>query len=330
MQAWAIIGYGHDREVYMPTYGTIKVVDGPLEKQDIENLQCEKYQQLLAENFPSLNFCIKSIPDKDPPDFIATRGVEDFSLDMMAFALGERRAGNARLEQLRAELLKIFRAGGLRRCKGLMFTVQFEIVNNAGKLDIPKNLRQVAPRLAAAFSEMTAFPEPSLRYPMTNAEHLRRLQEFQADFYRRNSDFAPPYSLEKGGVISDFGLRWYVAGVILRPKNDFEIETGFGVEFNFNQSLDLAGIKGLLDNAIASHDKPEQRIDELVVIAGGPNRQGEASNDESVFVEAFFDKGLKIEPPKNLKRVAVIDWLKKRIWLAYGFSGENALADSNE
>lgn len=316
---WTIMGEGADGMNYMPTAETLKLFDGPLTKRELERLQCEKYRELLIENFPQLKFEIDSVPDRDPPDFMVTRGDEIFGMDMKAFALQDRRDGGARLEHLRSELLAIFRRGGLRRCRGLIFHVHFDIINNTGKLKIPSNLRQAAPQLAAAFSRMTVFPEPPVVYPTTNLEHEKRISVFQQEFSVRNKNFCPPYSIEERGDLPEFGLGWYVSGCIRHPKNDFEIETGIGLEFDFNQSLSTRDIKQLLDEAIASHDGDDQAIDELVVIAGGPDTLGQASNDESVFVTAFFDAGLKIDTPKNIKRVAIIEWLHRKIWLAYGF-----------
>ena len=314
---WSTVGRGPDGTHYMPTAHTLRVFNGRLSKQELERMQCETYRTLLSEKFPLLKFDIDYALEKDPPDFRVTRGGESFGMDMRAFALQDRRDGSARLDQLRSELLKIFRSGGLRRCKGLIFHIHFKILNNAGKLEIPSNLRQAAPHLASAFSRMTVLPEPAVIYPTTNFEHEKRLLEFKKEFSNRNRNFVPPYSIEESGELPDFGLSWYVSGCIANPRNDFEIETDIGIEFNFNQSLTTKDIKKLLDDAIASHDDPA--IEELVIIAGGPNRIGQASNDESVFVSAFFEEGLKIEPPKNIKRVAVVEWLHRKLWLAYGF-----------
>ena len=92
-------------------------------------------------------------------------------------------------------------------------------------------------------------------------------------------------------------------------KNSFARECGFNVEHQYLETVTAAEVKCRIEEIIAKHDKCDQGIDELIIVAGGPDRNGDTTADEGMLADTFAVtwKGV-VERPKNIGRVVMDNW----------------------
>ena len=258
-----------------------------LTKTELEEIQKEHYKNAAASN-PHLAFDECRIGN-DPPDFIIQRGGKNVSLDLAAFSFSDKRGSAIRFKTVQNAVREAFRAGRLNGLKDIGFMVTFAENRIPGDTTLHR----------------TAIPE-FIKSIAAIAKRPWSIDDFPEDW--TDTPGAGPFPMDQSGTSSDGILSWYVIDCgFLPPTNEFAKECGFRVETGNLQSLSLQEISERLMEIVKKHDKPE--IEELLIVAGGPNRHGEGYSDEATFALFFCQKiGKLSEIPRHLQRVIIDNW----------------------
>ena len=266
---------------------SVLLPSAPLSKRDLELIQVKCYQALAKSKKVDLSFDILEHLDK--PDFWIGRNGQKVGLDVAAFAFTERREAAAQFRLIKNRLRDAYRAGRLRQCQSIN-------VNLAFKTDFiphPEKIERAIAELTDILEGLQ--PDPQLWSTLDGSKWVL-------------GKTPNPFPMGESGRTSDGNIEWYVTGNTL-PNNSFSIECGFNLEHQYMGTATSMDVKQRLDEIIAQHDKPNQQIDELVIIAGGPDKNGDAVFDEALIASVFVEhwKG-KIQPPKNARRVVLLNW----------------------
>lgn len=263
-------------------------VDREMTKEELERVQIEHYRDSVRRLKPELAFEIESQSDK--PDFRIRRGTKSLGLDVAALAFTKRRKAVAQFRKVRDELRAAYLNGQLRSCRGLEILLRF-------------SKEQVVPcpnRISAAISQLIA------------ALETFKIDEqvwSQLDGSKLVMGLEPePFPMGESGSSADGSISWYVVGD-MHAQNSFARECGFNVEHQYLETVTAANVKSRIEEIVAKHDKSDQGIDELVIVAAGPDRYGDTTADEAMLADTFAVtwKGI-VENPKNIGRVVMDNW----------------------
>ena len=117
-----------------------------------------------------------------------------------------------------------------------------------------------------------------------------------------------PFPIGESGSSADGSISWCVVGNMI-AQNSFSRECGFNVEHQYLETVTAAEVKCRIEEIIVKHDKRDQGIDELVIVAGGLDRNGDTTADEAMLADTFAVKWKGVvEKPKNMGRVVMDNW----------------------
>jgi len=254
-------------------------------KDELELAQVNHYQNASTKH-PLLSFELIGKGD-NPPDFLIKRGDKKVNLDVTSFS-SNRWGDAARFKTLLDDVREAHRDGRLIGLKDIGFFVSFP----DNKIPGDATLRKIA------IPEFIHSLELIAKKPWVFEDCLK-------DFDKPGPG---PFPMDQAGTTSDGKLSWYVthAGVI-SWTNDFIAECGFSIEQSRCTNITLPEITERLDELVKSHDKIS--IEELVVVAGGPDNYGNGYVEEAKLALIFIEEGGKLtNPPQHLKRVVIYNW----------------------
>lgn len=261
-------------------------LEAPLTKQGVERAQADHFQRQVAGH-SEWSFEIEHARDR--PDFWIRRGDHRLGLDVAAFAGTERRRAADQFRKLKLILMAAYRRGRLRQCEGIEVQLFFS-------------------------TERLLRPEQFERSSVRLIESLERYRVDHAAWARTNgSEFVAggpkPFPMGESGSSHDGSMNWHVSG-LTQGYSVFFNTCGFNIEHQYTEIARPDIVRANVDRIIAAHDVAGQMIDELVLVAAGPDVFGEAMSGESVIPNLFFDQWQgSISPPSNLTRIFVDNWL---------------------
>lgn len=286
----------------------ISIVDVPskMSKNDWELLYFNEYKRVIENYLPDQKFELVGKPEPDPPDFIIERNGEHIGLDFVALFSTERKQASSEFWHLKERFRAAYAEGKLRKCKDLCFSISFptqkvpRIGNIAGAVD----------ELIDIFGELQIGKE-------------------LIDFLNKPTRDASkpfPYPLEEEGITKCGTIKWRVESNIVNLPGDryssLYNHCGFELKHAFGEWITSVELEEWLNRLIASHDKKaEQKIDELVVVAGGPDRYGDSLTSELTLFSLIGRWKSKIIAPKHIKRVVLLGWRTRAVRVLYGGLG---------
>lgn len=259
-----------------------------LNKQDLEKIQLDHYHKSIQVKLPELAFEIEGVGN-NPPDFIISRNGKSYGLDLVALSFTERRKAFRDFSRLKAKVIKEYESGRLRSCHGIEIGVRFssEVIPSDRYLE-------------KAISDLI--------------EWLDLLKPYPGFMEENNSDWVSqvgkcPYPLGETGVSRDGFIMWDVVTIGCISDNYFSRKCQFGIEHIYQETVTAVEIAERVNFLINNHDKSHQNIQELVIVAGGPDEFGEGRADEAAIANIFLKKSKDlVNPPNNIKRVVVDNW----------------------
>lgn len=265
----------------------------PLTKQGVELAQAEHFQREVAEN---PNWAFDILLARDRPDFWIQRGTTRLGLDVAAFASTERRRAADQFRRLKRILMAEYRRGRLRQCEG----VEVQLFFSEERLPKPEKFEKSITEFVVALEGY-------------RVDHAAWARVDGVSFITG----ANPYPLGEAGTTTDGTMNWHVSG-LNRSESVFSRSCGFNVEHQFVEMTSATKVAAELQRIIGAHDIAGQGINELVLVAGGPDIFGEAVGGESTISELYFDKwNGTIPAPKHLNRIFVDNWLLGRARLIF-------------
>lgn len=272
---------------------TVTIILNRMKKQELELCQAEKYKAIAASKNKNLIFDI--VECKDGPDFLISRAGERLGLDVAAFAYTKRRQAIAKFEIIKRRFKEYYDQGRLRSCEGINIQLRFREPIMPGPAQIEGEIEELVDKFETLKVDRHAWENINPDSIIGKAP--------------------PPFPLGQSGTTRDGSVDWHVQG-LTDFSNIFSVECGFSVEHGYDFLATYEEIKKRLDEIVLKHDK--ESFDELAIIAGGPDRSGEAAFEENYLAERFVNtwKG-KISEPKNIKRVALVVWGLDEIHLLY-------------
>ena len=272
-------------------------VFNPLTKEEHELAQVVHYCGLAFAKYPELAFQLEGIGG-NPPDFLISRGNKEIKLDVVSFSFTQKRAASVRFRTLKQAVLESFRRGELPGLSNINFAVRF--LDNVVLGDIALN-KIVIPEFI---------------------ESLKKIgrQSWSIDAFDSNWAGQPgpgPFPMNQEGTTSDNKMKWYVSRVgQTLIDNDFVRECNFNIENNYRTTLNFNDIEQRVMELIQSHDQP--LIEELLIVAGGPDKFGEGFDDEASFASIFISRRKEyFIKPKYLQRIVIDNWRKDTLDVIY-------------
>jgi hypothetical protein len=275
-----------DQQVYVPFFDTPTRLLPPLpSKEVLERVQLEKYR---------LDYLVRtgSVPFEDvrrgaePPDFEVMRGESWHRLDCVALAVQEKRLAEA------------------------LFTKLIEKVAVAGK-DRP--LEHLAgTHVTLWFSQGSQRPPRATDHSIV-AEIVDALAQVEVDreeIAKLTTNIAAhgwPETFPKGFAVVDkqhFGFQvtpvdgW-------QPSNALSEQLGFDLSLSY--PLIITDIRAELQRLVSGHDNG--KIDELLVVIGGPNRDGICFPAEHIFGPWLRENSIEPLTAQHISRVTAHIWL---------------------
>lgn len=259
-----------------------------IDKEKLERHQLEHFNGLAKLLRPDL--AVEIISQADRPDFRVSRGGKLFGLDVAAFAFTARREAVNQFRSLKEHLINAYHRGRLRGCQGVHIVVAF---GDPGTHP-PRRLEQATvDELITAFERLTIDSDAWER-AATPDWVMGRVPN--------------PFPMGQTGKTSDGQVEWHVPG-LMRVENNFTKICLFQIEHLYLHTVTKDDVKLRLNEIISKHDQPGQGIDELIIVAGGPDRFGEGVMDESVIANVFINHWKeRIAPPKCIRRVILDNW----------------------
>jgi hypothetical protein len=270
---------------------TVYDFEGELNKQQLELVQLKHYQEKVKKIRPEFNFEIESQADR--PDFKVCQNNKIHGVDVTEFAFTKRRSAFAQFREVKELLRKAYREGELRSCRGLQINLSFPARDKLRTNQLGNAVKQLVSALNTYYFDGNV-PDDWVNTPGPG-----------------------PFPLGESGISDDALVSWYVVGN-LPAGNSFYKECNFNVEHQYAENVDKNDVRAQLEKIINKHDKPDQNIDELVIVASGPDKYGEAIIDESAICNVFINrwKG-SISEPKNIKRIVIDSWNSNDIYVLY-------------
>jgi hypothetical protein len=256
-----------------------------LTKQGVELAQVKHFQHHVAE-VQEWAFEIDLAHDR--PDFWIRRGEQRLGLDVAALASTPRRRAADQFRKLKKTLIKAYGRGRLRQCKG----IEVQIFFTTERVPTPQQFEGSVGELIEALE----------RYKVDT----QTWQRLDRDSFMAGAN---PYPMGQTGSSANQLMNWHVSGLI-RSETLVSISCGFNIEHQYVELASPSKVSADLERIISGHDIVGQGIDELVLVAGGPDIFGEAVAGESMIAELYFGnwKGT-ISEPACLSRIFVDNWL---------------------
>ncbi len=271
---------------------TVLAGKAAMSKLEREYEQALHYMQVANRKYANLAFIIDT--QQDRPDFHILRGGARIGLDVTDFSFRDRRSAAVRFRAVREGLISAYDRGLLRGCRGTGISFSF-----------PDTKVGSDRRLAAEIPELV---EMLNTIEVTEAHHA----QFGKDWVRGVGPGPYPMGLE-GSTKSGF-IKWVVTGTFTGDANlagadSFLTHCGFAVEHIYRQTVGLPQVKAELDRIVSKHDKADdQGIDELLIVAGGPDELGNSIPGDVSLVRWFITEGGKIAAPVRIKRIVLDCW----------------------
>ncbi len=276
---------------------TLIEVEKKLEKPELERIQVEHFRKLAQALRPDL--AVEIVSPGDRPDFIVKRGAESFGLDVTELAFTKRRSSAFQFGRFKDDLRRAHDDGRLRGCKGAHIEV----------FALPPGSPWIKVQAPILNELIDTFETLTIDFDVWNA----------TDVMSPMPDFGMPIE----GTTSDGSVQWMVCGSARAP-NSFVRSCGFQVEHAYRHHVTEQDVRARIDELVDGHDDPSQKIDELVIVAGGPDRYGDGLADEALLAHMFAEKWKgEISSPKSIRRVILTNWQANRIHVLYPAETQN-------
>jgi hypothetical protein len=277
--------------------------DRPMSTPEMDLVQMTQYKRLVSLHWPDMAFEIES--QRERPDFIILRGGQQWGVDMVALTSTSRKAASAQFWQLKERLRCAYQQGRLRQCAGLQFGLRFQ----GNKVPPARMMENAIDELASIFEKFSV-----------TEECLRHLDD--PDSVMK----AQPFPLGQRGSTVCGKIHWEVAGLFRihpsHPQDSFMRDCKFSVVHWFTDNINCEELAATFDRLIGNHDKEEsQGIDELVIIAGGPDKYGDAVTSEATLASLYREWKPQVTAPKFIKRIVLLDWATSSLEVVFGEFG---------
>lgn len=283
-----------------------------LEKKQLEKIQMEKYQQIAFDKFPE-HLC-KILVDRDRPDFFVERDGVQIGVDVAAFSWTDSRRNSSKFRAVREYLRAAHSAGRLTQCAGLRFMIS---LNSKKFPDVKDNQS-----FQSSLDEMiAAFETYTIDVDAWNNTDVGACFAAGGDF---------PFPMRESGASTCGVLEWYVSGT--GPiVSSFGRQCSFEIFHQATMAVTVADIKDRLDEIVGKHDrKPDQQIDEMVIVAGGPDNEGDALAEEESIASFFVQNGGEIAAPRLIKKVVLVQWSNAKIDVLYDGAHADLVSPTGE
>lgn len=274
-----------DEVVQLPSFAT---------KRAMEFAHLQHFKRQLKSQFPHLQF--RLIGDGlDPPDFLISRDGLRFGLELTVFTMPERRERAAFFSKLHDRLLLAYSKGRLRGLSGM-------------KVDL-------------SFGELGARP-----FAVDEASFEQLLNAFDQLGKLERPNISSDSAAEPDGI-SDWPsgkaglIEWYVSIYSNQPLRGSKLSnaTGFEVEYTQRQWIKTDDVIRVISERISAKDREGRGVDELLIVAGGPDQAGRVFPAEAMLAHRLLEsRATSIVKPLHIQRVFVDIWGLERLYLVHG------------
>jgi len=225
----------------------------------------------------------------DPPDFLLHRNGVQFGLELTVFASPERRARASFISEIHDRLLGVYKEGRLQGLSGM--------------------------RIDLAFGSLGGKPfqiDDALLNQLVDAWDALGRQK------RPSMDIDIDIPSEEWPTGSVGPLVWWVTSYSNQRMSGskFANITGFEVEYTHREFSGVLDVANSLSEIIKVKDRPA--VDELLIVAGGPDRNGRCYIAERMTaIHLLEEKTYTFDKPAHIKRVFVDVWGADRAYLIY-------------
>lgn len=294
---------GSTTTIVPDTVYSIAVGERGFTKPEVELTVAEHFREVACRKYPELQFELEKNdvvrPENASPDFFIRRNGKRIGLDVTDYAFSNRRAADDRFEQVKLAFAKAYRSGRFRLGERMSIWLRFANRNIDFK------------QIADDMEELIGAVDRILITPGIEA-------------WANQSDVIGParYPFGEGGITRSGLIEWGVESIIpehllfAQGAGWFQHECKFQIKHVFSDGKSDAEIAEELNRVVAKHDKlkpPEEHIDELLIVAGGPDRRGRCLLGEAFRAMYFVDQGGGIAPPHRLTRVLLDCWGLDRV-----------------
>jgi hypothetical protein len=274
-----------DEVVQLPSFAT---------KRAMEFAHLQHFKRLIGSQLPHLNF--RLIGDGlDPPDFVLSREHSHFGLELTVFATPERRERAAFFSKLHDRLLLAHVKGRLRGLSGIKVDVAF---GDLGEKPFAINDDSFE-QLVGSFCQLGKQKRSSRsRYAATEPVSAAEWPRGEAG-----------------------SIRWYVSAYADTPFRGSKLSnaTGFEVEYMHRQWVTTEDVARAINERVSAKDRAGQGVDELLIVAGGPDQAGRAFPAEAMLAYHFLEgRAAPIVRPVHIQRVFVDIWWLDRLYVVHG------------
>ncbi len=274
-----------------------------MSKPMLELYQFEHFERALQRNMPALALTLVSAQDR--PDFRARRNGKEVGVDMAAFAFDEWRAAAAQFRLFKESLRDAHRRGRLRPCGPVQVQLSFRDLGTP----LARLEDKILDELIDVFEALTVNESTHILIDAINS-----LGEAATTM-----DAAwMPYPLWASGQVAGGRAEWLCNCLLVPPFCSFVRECGFRVVNSYGHTVTPAELTKRFDALVETHDDPSQGIEELVIVAGGPDRYGDGLPGEAMLAQVFLTEWRgEIAPPKSIRRVFLDIWGPESLHLLY-------------
>ena len=267
--------------------------DGEVAKEVLErfHLECFRADHVLEYGRTPWDLVERG---EDPPDFVVQSSEQKHGVDCAALADHHRRLGYVLMDHLRERLVAGADGRDFSGVVGCVLSVWFGPTLS----DLPPK-RWDNSIIEPLLDEIAAC--------RVDHEAVARLN---AEISARGFPQVMPPVVSTGSVGNIAG---FVANVIAGPAEGVRFSTGLGFDVQLSRPAELsaASVLELVQRIVTAHDKPA--IEELILIAGGPDRRGmRYPAEEAIAAFLLSQEGIKVTA-KHLRAVAVHLWFARRI-----------------
>ncbi len=255
----------------------------------------QHFKRMLKVQHPDFYFRLEG-DGSEPPDFFISRAGKRCGLELTVFAQPVRRERAAFFAKLQDRLIEAYDQGSLRRLEGIKIDLAFR---DLGEKPVPVSESE----LAELIQQLEAISD-TVRAPLPPN-------------WVSSAELHPAFA---SGQVNDGILKWNVSSISNMPMRGSKLanHTGFEIEYTHREWMQAEDVQSALERCIQAKDKPNAGNDELLIVAGAPDRDGRAYPAEALLLGSFLAKwgGLKTEP-KHINRVFVDLWGPERVQVIY-------------
>ncbi|MBC7994054.1 MAG: hypothetical protein H7Z15_12530 [Rhizobacter sp.] len=282
-----IIATGEDGEVLSPPDDLIQLPAFST-KRAMEFSHLQHFKRLIKSQLPDLQFRLLG-DGADPPDFFLSRSDTKFGLELTMFASAQRRERAAFFSKLHERLLLAYGKGRLRGLSGIKVDMAF------GELGAkPVSVDDVLfDQLIEAFDKLGKQKRPSMA-----------------------PDVEIPSDEWPNGTVGP--LNWYASSYADYPFRGSKLSNimGFEVEYMHRQWTTTAEVERAINERIMAKDRAG--VDELLIVAGGPDQAGRQFPAEAILASHLLEKGTPaFVKPAHIQRVFIDVWGAERLYLIH-------------